>query len=102
MTALRPDESGRCPTDTQPCSNRTSLSNTICANQTELDEGLCPINDFYIAKIYDTTELDPQIFKILPFIDELAFVYSKDYADNLPLVSYRLEDLSSCEEFFKT
>ena len=102
MTSIRPDETGECPPNTKPCSNNTSMQNTICANQTELDEGLCPINDFYIAKINETTELDLQIFNILPFIDDLAFVYSKDYADSLPVVSYRLEDLDACYWFFKT
>ena len=46
--ALRPISDGFCPEKTVPCSNITSLENTVCISIEDKETGLCPITEVKI------------------------------------------------------
>ena len=47
--ALRPISDGTCPENSIPCSNVTTLENTICIYPNEKAQGLCPITEIKLV-----------------------------------------------------
>ena len=89
IDVTRPDlETKLCPEGTKPCSSKTTIDNTVCYPEADIDSS-CPITDFkfvassekktYSDRGYTTIELSggPK--------DQNLFVYSKTATDNLPI-----------------
>ena len=89
LNATRPNfDSKVCPPNTLPCSNSTSLENTLCYDQTQPRDSVCPITkfEFYSSGLNSTL---PNARK-LNFTNNVTFSFSKDY-DALPASKIKVE-----------
>ena len=86
----RPDSSGQCPEDMQPCSSKTSVENTVCYPENDLDFS-CPITDIDIVGSNEATQKQghsASAYEAEPF-GEVFVIWSKD-VDSLPITGIRI------------
>ena len=86
-TASRPVLDGTCSDGLIPCSNSTSLENTICVSIEDQLAGKCPITDIMLIDQLQAENLDPEFYEAQYFTDDFWLVYSKTQNDNLPLMA---------------
>ena len=71
----------------EPCSARTTGSNTICMREAEKASGLCPITDIRISigeAAYDD-------YTQVPLTDTLTLVYTKELVNSKPITTTSVE-----------
>lgn len=95
VEAVRPSiETKACPDGFEPCSELTSIENTICFDSTLPKEDQCPITAFQFIKKDETSTL-PNATE-LEFVGNVLLAFSKD-ADALPASKIKLER-SACAD----
>lgn len=87
LNATRPELSGNCPEGTLKCSNATSLENTVCYDQSQRREDVCPITKFEFFDLSDKVKRQ----NALNFTDKVGFAFSRDH-DALPAVQIQVEN----------
>ena len=94
---VRPNSAtGICPEDTSPCSNSTSLWNTVCYPQQQ-HEAFCPITEILVTDqaTGDSLKNDPS-YTVVNFYTSDAkrmyLAYSKTVSDNLPITTTVLSE----------
>jgi len=86
LNATRPDyRTGKCPDSTLPCSNSTSLENTICYDATLSRNSQCPITQFDFS-FNSTTLPNPNTQNF----GNTKFSFSKDF-DSLAASKIKVE-----------
>ena len=101
LTVNRPDyESGQCPTWTARCSNQTSIENTVCYFEHQL-ESSCPIIDIRFVEAedisaysnYKAEELNPINATHSRWLLYTTTSNSTDslFADSLPITSFTID-----------